>query len=256
MADKQRLGIIQSRGLGDLVIALPIADYYRQQGWDIYWPICEEFMQSMTLSVPWVHWIPVPTDSGAFFYDVPKQRLKNLGVEEIICLYQSLTGHPEFAQRPEFQITGFDQIKYHIAGVPFLHKWRLKDLITRNTEREQQLKDQLGIKVGQPYVAVHLQGSDHRAGIDPNWIPKDWQIVEVKPQTQSVFDWIGVLEGADCIIAVDSVIANLVDQLGIADQVDSYFIPRSHIHLTPVLGCAWRVLDPSPDVLKKITIFR
>ena len=256
MANKQRLGIIQSRGLGDLIIALPIADYYRQQGRDIYWPICEEFMSSMTQAVPWVHWIPIPTDSGSFFYDVPRQRLKNLGVEEVICLYQSLTGHPEFAQRPEFQITGFDQIKYHIAGVPFLRKWLLKDCIIRNPEREHALKDRLKIKDNEPYVVVHLEGSDYKTAIDPSWIPQGWRTIEVTAITDSIFDWIGVLEGAESIIAVDSVMANLVDQLGIADQVDSYFLPRSHIHLTPVLGCAWTVLDPSPDVLRRITIFR
>jgi hypothetical protein len=36
---------------------------------------------------------------------------------------------------------------------------------------------------------------------------------------------------------VDSVYANLVDQLNIG--TDRYFIPRSHIGLTPVQGQEW-----------------
>lgn len=255
-ADK-KLGIIQSRGMGDLVIALPIAKWYRDQGYEIYWPICEEFSASMEGAAPWVNWIPLKTDTkGLFFYDQPMEVLHSLGVEEAICLYQSLTGHPEFNQRPEFQITGFDQIKYHIAGVPFVKKWTLVDCIQRNPEREQALYDKLVNSEGKPYVVIHREGSSHIADIDSSWIPEGWQIIEVTEETDNVFDWLKILESAESIIAVDSVISNIVDQLKITEFVDCYFIPRSHIHLTPVLGGSWTVLDPSPETLKKISIFR
>jgi hypothetical protein len=252
----KKLGIIQSRGLGDLVIALPIANHYRKEGWEILWPIADEFMSSMKDAVPWIKWIPVKADTGPFFWDIPMQRLKNFKCDEIICLYQSLTGHPDFVKRPEFQITGFDQIKYHIAQVPFKDKWTLDQCITRFPEREQALKDQLGIVEGEPYVVIHTEGSDYSTAIDPAWIPSGWKVIEVEPITDSVFDWLGVLESAESIIAVDSVIANLIDQLGIADRVDCYFLPRSHIQLTPVLGCAWTVLEPDAETLKKVNIFR
>lgn len=254
---KKKLGIIQSRGLGDLVIALPIAKWYADQDYEIYWPICEEFVSSMTSVAPWVHWIPVPVDvKGLFFYDVPMERLRNLGVEEAICLYQSLTGHPEFIKRPEFQITGFDQIKYHIAGVPFIKKWTLADCITRNTDREQALYDSVVGSSTDPYVVIHREGSNHTATIDPGWVPEGWRTIEVTPKTDSVFDWLKVLEGAESIITVDSVMSNIVDQMMITDTVDCYFIPRSHIHLTPVLGGNWTVLDPDAETLKKISVFR
>lgn len=253
---QQRLGIIQSRGIGDILIALPIARWYHNEGYDIYWPICEEFVSNFKDSAPWVHWVPVPKDQGAFFYDVPLQRLRNLKVDNFICLYQALTGHPELSSRPEFQITKFDQIKYLAAGVPFLEKWNLAQCITRNPKREQALKNQLNLQEGEPYAVVHLEGSDHRATYDPSWIPQGWRTVEVTPLTDSVFDWLGVLEGAEAIIAVDSVVTNLVDQLRLTEQIDCYFIPRSHIHLTPVLGGVWTVLDPGEDVKKRTTIFR
>lgn len=256
MSKKKKLGIIQSRGLGDIVIALPIANYYRKEGWDVYWPICEEFLGSVKDTVTWVNWIPIPKDQGQFFYDVPLERLRNLKVENAICLYQALTGHPELVSRQEFQITKFDQLKYHAAGVPFLEKWNLNKCITRNPEREQKLKDQLGIKEGEQYVVVHLEGSDHKASYDPSWIPEGWRTIEITPITDSVFDWLGVLEGAEAIIAVDSIISNIVDQMKITESVDCYFIPRSHIHLTPVLGGTWTTLDPGETVKKKISVFR
>ena len=37
----KKLGIIQTRGLGDIHIALPIAFFYKKKGFEIYWPIYE-----------------------------------------------------------------------------------------------------------------------------------------------------------------------------------------------------------------------
>ena len=252
----KKLGIIQSRGLGDIVIALPIARHYHNEGYEVLWPIAQEFVPSVAKAVPWIKWIPLVVDGSNYFYETPMERLKNFKCDEVICLYQSLSSHPEMARRPEFQITGFDQIKYHIAQVPFKQKWTLGECITRDPQREQALKDRVGIQGDEPYVVIHLEGSDYRTNIDPSWIPEGWKTVEITPITDCIFDWLGVLEGAQSIIAVDSVIANIVDQLGIADNIDSYFLPRSHLHLTPVLGCAWTVLEPDPETLKRITIFR
>jgi hypothetical protein len=230
-----KLGIIQSRGLGDIVIALPIARFYHDQGHEIHWPICREFIPHVAKHVPWVHWHPVTTDTGSFFYDQPLKILTQLKCDDILCLYQALTGH-KFHEELYFQHTKFDQYKYIKAGVPFLNKWKLRECITRDLKLEQELYDRV---VTNPlYAVVHLQGSDHRAKFDPNIIPREWQTIEIdNSQTDSVFDWLTVLERAQSIVCVDSVFANLVDQLSIG--TDRYFIPRSHIGLTPVQGNEW-----------------
>jgi len=251
----KRLGIIQSRGLGDIIIALPIAHHYHEQGWHVHWPIAEQFIPHVVRHVPWVKWIPLTVDSGPYFYDTPYQRLLNFNCDEIICLYQSLTNHPELQARPEFQIMKFDQIKYAEAGVPFLDKWRLADCVTRDHEAEQALYQRL-VNRNRPYVVLHLEGSDHRAEFDRAIIPQDYDQIEVTAHTDSVFDWLTVLEGAEILICVDSVIANLADQFQIPKKVESYFIPRSHIQLTPVLNGPWRCLEPSPETAQRIRIFR
>lgn len=233
-----KLGIIQSRGLGDIVIALPIARYYHHAGYEVHWPICREFLSNFETHVPWVHWHPVTTDSGSFFYDQPLRILQALNCEEIIPLYQALTHH-QFHEELYFQHTKFDQYKYIRAGVPFVNKWLLNDCITRDLAQEQELYSRM---VTQPdYVVIHLDGSDHRAGFDQEIIPNSWQTVEIKPTTASIFDWLTVLEHAQSLVLVDSVYANLVDQLAIG--TDRYFIPRSHIGLTPVLGQDWTWLQ-------------
>lgn len=237
---KKRLGIIQSRGLGDLVIALPIAGYYRDQGWDIYWPILEEFMPSMQAMAPWVHWIPLPYDApGRYFYDVPMERLKNFRCDEIMPLYQALTSHPEFSEARYFQYTSFDQYKYIRAGVPFINKWSLANYITRNPEREAELYDELVTRAGfKDYALLHLEGSDTRRDFDRSIIPPDWAVIEITPiKGYTVTDWLKVIEGAQSIVMIDSVYSNLVDQLALGE--DRYFLQRSHIGLTPVLGQDW-----------------
>jgi hypothetical protein len=233
---KKKLGIIQSRGLGDLVIALPIAHHFYKEGWDVYWPIEESFLWDMQEGAPWVHWIPVPYDQpGRYFYDVPMERLRNFKVDETLCLYQHLTGH-NFSEEKYFQYTSFDQYKYIKAGVPFLDKWRLAECITRNPEREQSLRAQ--VVTNPNYVVAHLEGSTVKADFDRSIIPPEWQIIEIsKIKGHTIWDWISVIQGAQSIICVDSVYANLVDQLGLGS--DRYFIQRSHIGLTPVQGQDW-----------------
>ena len=234
--NKKRVGLIQSRGLGDIVIALPIAGYYRDQGWDVYWPIDEQFLPNVKDHAPWVKWIPIPYDPrGQYFYDVPLERLHNFRCDEIIPLYQHLTGHP-FSEEKYFQYTGFDQYKYIRAQVPFLHKWSLQQYITRDTAAEDTLYNKL---VTNPnYALVHLDGSDFTAEFDPTIIPLDWSTIYIKPGfTPSIFNWLKIIEGAQSIICVDSCMANMIDQMKINN--DLYFIQRSHIGLTPTLGQDW-----------------
>jgi hypothetical protein len=250
-----KFGIIQSRGLGDILIALPIAKYYADEGHEIYWPICEEFWPSVKDHVPWIKWIPIPADRGGeFFYNEPVRRLRAFGCLEFICLYQSLNVVPELSRVPYFQIQHFDEFKYSKAGVPFLEKWNLSNCITRIPSREDELYNRV---VSQPmYYVTHLEGSNFVANPDFSNVPKEWQRIDIRPgMSHSVFDWLRVLEGAQAIIAIDSVIANMVDQLKIKG-VDKYWIPRSHIHLTPVLGTQWVMLDPPPGSLAAQQIFQ
>ena len=237
MIKQPKIGICQSRGLGDIVIALPIAQHYHNEGYEVYWPIVEHFLPNFQKHVPWVHWVPVPHDPpGRYFYEVPVARLKNLGVTELLPLYQHLTGH-DFADERYFQFTKFDQYKYIRAGVPFLDKWRLGECIEWDTAAEDRVYAAV-VKSDTPYVVVHLEGSDHRAAYDPAIIPAGWNTVEITEGiTDSIFNWRRVIQGAEAVVMVDSVMANLVDQMGWGS--DRYFIQRSHVGLTPVQGQHW-----------------
>ena len=248
----KKLGLIQTRGLGDIIIALPIAHHYHQEGWHVHWPITAQWVPQMQRVAPWVTWLPVEPDNGAFFYDTPMQMLIDLGIVDHLCLYQALTGHPEFTEMPYFQHTSFDQYKYICAGVPFLNKWRLAECLTRNSGREWALYNQVAPKDGTPYVVTHLTASQHTVTYDPAIIPEGWAVVPITGQGD-LFDWLTVVERAEAVIMTDSSMANLVDQLGI--NVERYFIPIHHIGLTPVQGQHWTWLD-NPQLPPTSRIFR
>ena len=233
----KRLGIIQTRGLGDIIIALPIARHYHNEGWEVYWPIVDAWVEQMNSAAPWVKWIPVVPDPGPFFLDIPLQRLKNFKCDEILPLYQALTGQ-DFHKEVFFQHTKFDQYKYLHAGVPFKEKWNLAECITRNPAREQALYN---AKVKNPmYVVTHLDASGGRTQWDSSMVPEGWDIIDITPDGY-IFDWLKIIEGAQSIIMTDSCMANLVDQLNIGE--DRYFIPIHHIGLTPVQGNYWTWLE-------------
>lgn len=241
-------GIIQSRGLGDIIIALPIARHYHNQGDEIHWPICEEFHSSVCDSVPWVTWYPIPTDTqGRFFIERPLEIFQEQGIdiEETLYLYHYVSSHPELTDPELFAIMKFDQYKYWTSAVPFLKKWTLRECVTRNPEREQALIKKLKLK--KPYAVTHLTGSDCRANVDINWL-ENLAIVNVDDYiTDSVFDWLGVLEGAQAFVGLDSVFANLIDCYQI-DIPEKYWLRRSAWDLTPVLGSSWIIVPNNQNL--------
>jgi hypothetical protein len=246
---KRTIGIIQSRGLGDLFIALPIALHYREQGYDeILWPICEEFMTTMTKCAPWVTWIPLKTTrDGSFFYHHAEKNLKYRGCEEIICLYQFLSNMPELTDPDLFPILKFDQTKYAKAGVPFKAKLRLPECITRDPVAEASVYST--VVTNPKYIVVHLEGSDTRMNLDFSEAEAaGYQVVNIRAGvTDNIVNWLQVIEGAEELYLIDSSISNLVDGLDI--HRNKWFIRRSKMDLTPVLLSDWQYF-PLASLLK------
>lgn len=241
---KKLRGIIQSRGLGDIIIALPIAKHYADLGETVVWPICEEFYLSVRDHAPWVQWVPIKADpEGRFFLETPLQVFDQMGVDrdEALYLYQYLSSSPELTDPEMFNILKFDQYKYQAAGVPFRKKWTLDRCISRDFDRERRLKD--GLNLPARYAVAHLNGSS--ASVDQriiNWLDPDVRVIDVDQHlTASIFDWILTIESAEAVICLDSCFANMIDQLCI-NQPELYWIRRSPWDLTPVLGEAWTIV--------------
>lgn len=248
---KNKIGIIQSRGIGDLVIALPIAKYYYDDGYEVFWPICEPFMSSMVPAAPWVNWISVPVDpQGRFFYETPNRKLREVGITEKdqLWLYQYLNSHPDKTNKSLFAQMKFDQYKYAAVGLPFSLKWTLDKCITRNPAREQSLFNR--VVKQERYMIYQNHASDMSYDIDLSVIDPEVQRIEITELTDSIFDWLKIIEGAETIILIDSVFANLIDQLKIAEDADKYYMRKwnRRVDGNPVLLGAWTFVDvEEPD---------
>jgi hypothetical protein len=235
-----KVGLIQTRGIGDLVIALPIANWYLQQGHSVSWPVDSRFVDFMREADDRIDFIPVDHNSVGdnsldFFHGYPLKALKERGCDRIFTLYSYLTNvaidNPRLANSLKF-----DEYKYAVAGVPFTEKWNLQ--VKRNLERETALFESLRIE--RPYICIHRTGSNFESDIA---IPDDWkrdfQIVEMGPITPNPFDWILTLERAARLVMIDSSFANLVEGLNIGGE--KFLIVRSPCAFTPVFKNAWRM---------------
>tara|TARA_A100001388_G_C28679999_1_gene455871 strand:+ start:67 stop:828 length:762 start_codon:yes stop_codon:yes gene_type:complete len=237
----KKLGIIQSRGLGDIHIALPIAFFYKQRGYEIHWPIYEKWLDQMKHYVTWVNWIPLQLNSNEghkFFFEEPLQILNEKKIDKIYCLYSFLNTKLDLSKELYFPFVSFDRFKYLKSEVPFYYKWKLSECIVRDRKREQIIYDKY--VTNEKYVVTHLKASNHTADFDRSIIPSDHDLIEVSDDGY-VLDWLKTIENAKMIIMTDSVMANIVDQLMIGKK--KYFLQKNNIFFTPNLNSNWEWIE-------------
>jgi hypothetical protein len=236
-----KVGLIQASGIGDIIIALPIAKYFVDRGHEVLWPIVEDFVPSFRPAAPYVEFIPIKRERG-YLLQVPFQCLKDRACDRIVQpLYSYLKCRNEVTNQGLAQFLKFDEYKYAIAGVPFREKWNLA--IVRDREREERLFHDV-VRSGD-FVLAHLRSSEGTAKIDLAPFAKGRQIIEITPRTNNVFDWLSVIERASLRILIDSCFANLTEQLEISGP--KVFLRRSLMQFTPVLRGDWTFLTPASD---------
>ncbi len=78
-----KLGLIQTRGLGDIVIVLPVAQALMNSGHEIYWPIDKSWIPDFEEAWPAVNWLPVTSAAHSmdYFLQPPKQLLTVAGCD-------------------------------------------------------------------------------------------------------------------------------------------------------------------------------
>jgi len=238
-----KIGFIQSRGLGDIIIALPIAAAFARRGHTVYWPVDAQFVPFLQYAAPAVRFIPIAEqpDPLRFYLTVPQEELRRHECDETYVLYSAVQGDDAMLQRKD--LTGyfkFDEYKYAVTGVPFTEKWTLK--IERDAQRERRLFESL--RVRRKFVCIHRTATGAQAGFR---IPEQWQrdydIVEIDERSDSPFDWIHTLERAAILVCIDSCFANLVEQLNLPNE--KHLILRTPNPFTPVFKNGWRFLPPA-----------
>jgi len=197
VAKREKVGIIQPLRLGDLIIILPIARWYFDNGYEIVWPICSEWVW-LQHYVNYVKFVDIGKEVKNAYQRAKEYLSKD--VDKVLDLGMGIG-------RPIDLSFSFDFWKYHEAKVPFSERKNLK--INRDYEKEEALKKHLNLS--KPYTVTHSYGSAIK-----KYDFGQKNSVEIKPIPGfTLFDWIGVLEDADYLYCIDSSIANIAEGLGI-----------------------------------------
>ncbi len=205
----KRLGIIQPGKIGDIIICLPIARYYFNKGYKIYWPVDKTIIKNFTEYCHYVEFIPIDFDCAI----AKNICLNDYSCNHIIDISFTIPGswnnyNTQYYTKNEHLIN-FDRLKYEIADVPLSEKWNLT--FSRNIEKERQLFNKLNPD-NEEYIIVQWQGSDGYRKVEID-IPNNIKIIEAGPVTDSIFDWMLLLEKAKAFVLIDSCFGNLVEQM-------------------------------------------
>jgi predicted O-linked N-acetylglucosamine transferase (SPINDLY family) len=245
----EKIGIIQTRGIGDIIIGLPIADFFLERGMEVCWPVDEHYAPMFQRVKPEIKFVGVERNDD-YFLPAPQRILKELGCSRALVLYSYLNpaSGPGYDDLPLARYFKFDEYKYAVAGVPFARKWDLR--LKRDMDREMALHEKLAIR--KKYVCRHVLSpeSAHTTRLAGQWAD-EYQIVDVEPITDSIFDWIYTLEHAEKLLLVDSCFSNLVEQLNM--PVEKYLILRTAGFWTPVFRNDWKFVTPQQDKSNKET---
>lgn len=264
----QKLGIIQARGAGDIIMALPIAKYYYNRGVEVHWVVDKAYYEAFSYAAPYVTFYPISAEESTltgnirnpYWYEEPKAILEKAGVDSVLnfpfeeCKHQDkirmenrLVDAPTIRARKLklANFNTFDRFKYAVANVPFLEKWNLD--LRRNPDKELELFNKV-VDPNKRLIVANLSGAMGKVNLSidmelfrKNIGMEDAQIVHTSNITDNPLDWFGVLEAADCFVGIDSFFVNLIDQMKI-DIEKKFFVRRSNIDFTPTLGTQWDYL--------------
>ena len=227
-----RRGLIRTRGIGDIICALPIAQAWLEAGDQVVWPIDAGLVPAFARAEPRVDWRPVSKGEG-YWIEMPQLILSQADLDSEVILYHSLEGM-DMEYPPYHAQTTWDLWMYVVSGVPFARKWDLE--IERDPAREAALLAKLDLT--KPFVLEHLEGSALTANAQyPESWYRDYDIRRITNLTDSPFDWLGAMELAEKLVLMDSFALNLADQLGIGNE--RHCIIKSGIHQAPILGGLW-----------------
>lgn len=237
----RRVGFIQTGGIGDLIMILPIADYFEEQGWEVVWPIDEKFVPMFQRAKPLIRFLPVegsPSDARPYYLDQPLRLIEESSCEKTVVFYLNFLGI-NIADTRLSKSLKTDEYKYAIAGVPLKQKWNLD--YERDVAREEALFDSL--QIDGPYICVHEEASSLSVPM-PAGTDENCRVIKVEPLTDSVFDWRLTFERASRLIFIESCFANLVEQLRLPVEKD--LVLRTVSGFTPVYRSGWNFTYLNP----------
>lgn len=216
--NKKTCLIIQSGAFGDIFIVAPIAKYYADKGYLVFWAVREPYYSIMKY-FPYV-WALCMTEEQ--YPQIHDDWLRS-DTQHLIKLSNHYDIVLNLADRDEKTMERggetFEQTKYRLANVPYEYKHKLSFI--RNGERENKhFQDLVGNN--KEYVLAHTTSSRG----DKALMPKvNYPVIEArKIEDFYIPDLFKVIINAKAIYCVESAVHQFID--GIIHEVRKRNIPR------------------------------
>lgn len=253
--NRQKSLIIQPGKLGDILITAPIAKYYKEQGYDVEWPVFHNFyttIQRFEYVKPVSFEIEINSNK---YYSLKRANFldKDLN-EQSSKMFENIYSHisantfdliidPCFSfpghrneynnQKPvEYHSKNLNWInlKYDLAKVPLQERWNLE--YNRDIERERKLfnfiKDFCYKKYGSyEYSIVHSYTRVENY-FDKLKIKNPINFSYIKGF--EIFDWLMVLEHSNKIVCCDSSLCNFVEVSNSLRDKEKYYLGSEELH--------------------------
>lgn len=205
--NNNKILIFQPGRNGDILICLPIAKYYADQGKDVYW-LCPRPYHINFRNIDYCK--PVAE------YSVDYERIID------ISFGLNINGpvHRWWVDTRETW-DSFITTKYHLAGVPLEERWDL--LWLGDEKRESELLEKIVKIHGLRYNIAHETTHDAHINIDV-----ENKVLFEPIEDYNIFDWYKVLLQAESIHAQDSSLANFVEVLPELQSKPKYLYHTHH----------------------------
>ena len=228
-----RIMLVQPGAVGDIIVCLPIAKYWANQGYEVFWPARKKFIKHFE-QIDYVTTMVLNEevlDSDWLRSDV----IKCLRIyEEQNFLYglnlADRGPHPT-AQKPT---ENFEQSKYRLSRVPFYEKHYLE--WTRNKDKEDNIYNKYVSE--SPYAFVHDTSSHNENAVLPKISLPIVRCEDFSPK-YNIFDWYKVISSADEIYVTESSIWAFCD--GIVNDLSEnrYLLPREKMGNMTTISERW-----------------
>lgn len=210
----KKIGIVQPGRLGDIIICLPIAKYYYDKGYEVYWPIFNTLIHNFTKTILYVKFIPVSNNVYTCVNEANNilQQIQDIQIFDIAATFPgSVSTHEYVSEGDGFGSETFDMFKYRKCNVPFEYKWCLE---YNRDYNEESLVYNTEVGSSKSYIVTGLNHSKGYANVK---VETNKPIITIN-EKYCIFSWLPTLSNANTLVLVDSSMANFVEQMNLNNK--------------------------------------
>lgn len=231
-----KLLLIQPGAFGDIFLCAPIAKFYSDKGYEVYWPVTKKFTSTLEY-FPYVK--PILLSDEILHKDWMRSDvmkiLPHLHKYEKVINLADRGPHPTAQQYWE----NFEQCKYRLAEVPFSEKNNLS--WQRKKNKEKELLKFLGLSDQDEYAVIHRVDSHNEAAEIPEINIKTVEIRELNGF--NIPDWFTVIQKAKQIFCVESGIHQFIDGIAAKTTKEKFLLrkPCVPVNCRHTVSSSWKL---------------